>query len=87
MLSCSHRKFWSALVGNDLRILIDASVERMTAEELMKNASLKVVCVCDVPALKDKADSVVMEFAVANRRIVVTTDKGFNEKAFKICEH
>ncbi len=28
-----------------------------------------------------------MDFAIAERRIVVTADKGFNERAFKICEH
>ena len=74
-------------MGNDLRILIDASVEEPTARELMVEASLKAKYVCDLPELKDKQDSVVMEYAIAERRIVVTNDKGFNEKAFKICQH
>ena len=74
-------------MGNDLRILVDASVEGPTAKELMETSSLKAKYVCDLPELKDKDDSAVMDFAVSERRIVVTTDKGFNEKAFKICEH
>ena len=87
MLFCLRLRFWSANVSNNLRILIDASVERTTAKELMGSASLRVKCVWDVPELKDKEDSAVMDFAIAERRIVVTTDKGFNEKVFKICEH
>lgn len=74
-------------MGNDLRILVDASVEGPTAKELMSTSSLKAKYVCDLPDLKDKEDRVIMDFAIAERRIVVTTDKGFNEKAFKICEH
>ena len=74
-------------MGNDLRILIDASVEGPTARDLMSVSALKAKYVCDLPDLKDKADTIVMDFAIAERRIVITTDKGFNEKAFKICEH
>ena len=74
-------------MSNDLRILVDASVEGPTARQLMATSSLKAKYVCDLPDLKNKEDVVVMDFAIAERRIVVTTDKGFNEKAFKICEH
>jgi predicted nuclease of predicted toxin-antitoxin system len=74
-------------VTNDLRILVDACVEGPTARELMSASSLKAKYVCDLPDLKDKEDADVMDFAISERRIVVTTDKGFNEKAFKICEH
>lgn len=74
-------------MGNDLRILVDSCVEGPTARELMSAASLRAIYVCDLPDLKDKEDTAVMAFAIAERRIVVTTDKGFNEKAFKICEH
>jgi predicted nuclease of predicted toxin-antitoxin system len=74
-------------VSNDLRILIDASVEDPTARALMAISSLRAKYVADLPDLKNKADTVVMDFAIGERRIVVTADKGFNEKAFKICEH
>jgi predicted nuclease of predicted toxin-antitoxin system len=74
-------------VANDLRILIDASVEGPTARALMSVSSLKAKYVSDLPDLRNKEDVVVMDFAKAERRIVVTTDQGFNEKAFKICEH
>ena len=83
----SQRAFWSVPVTNDLRILVEASVEGPTARLLMAQGSLKAKYVCDIPELKDKPDTTVMAFAISERRIVVTTDKGFNEKAFKICEH
>jgi predicted nuclease of predicted toxin-antitoxin system len=74
-------------VTNDLRVLIDASIEEPTARALMSLSSLKAKYVADLPDLKDKEDALVMNVAIADRRIVVTVDKGFNEKVFKICEH
>src|SRR5690348_16976488 len=84
---CLLQAFWSARVTNDLRILVDACIEEMTARELMSLSSLKAKYVRDLPHLKDKEDALVMNVAISERRIVLTTDKGFNEKAFKICEH
>jgi predicted nuclease of predicted toxin-antitoxin system len=74
-------------VSNDLRILFDACIEESTARELMSVSSLKATYVRDFPDLKDKEDALVMNVAISERRIIVTSDKGFNEKVFKICEH
>ena len=75
-------------MASDLRLLIDACVEEPTARQLMNASSgLKSKYVCDLPEVDGKEDTTVMEFAKRERRIVVTTDKGFNEKVFRICTH
>lgn len=74
-------------MSNDLRVLVDACIEEPTARELLAVSALKAKYVRDLPDLRDKEDALVMNVAIAERRIIVTNDKGFNEKAFKICEH
>jgi len=70
-----------------LRILIDAAVTNPLAEELMKASCLNAAYVRNIPHLVDATDSALMEHAKEEKRILVTTETGINEKSFNICSH
>src|SRR6266700_3884291 len=78
---------WSVLLTTKLRILIDAAVTNPLAKQLMKASCLNAVYVREIPHLTSATDSALMEHAKEEKRILVTTETGINEKSFKICSH
>src|SRR6266436_8108653 len=53
----------------------------------MKASCLNALYVRDIPTLVEASDEAVMEFAKEDDRILITTETGINERAFKICSH
>src|SRR5260370_18787601 len=78
---------WSALLTTNLRVLIDEAVTDPLARELMKASCLNALYVRDIPTLVEASDEAVMEFAKEDDGILITTETGINERAFKICSH
>jgi len=70
-----------------LRVLIDAAVTDPLADELMEASCLKAEYARDIPGLCEAPDEGIMQYAKQENRIVITTETGFNERAFPICSH
>jgi predicted nuclease of predicted toxin-antitoxin system len=77
---------WSSRLNTTLRILLDESVGGTLAANLMAVSAVSAASVLQTP-LAGASDKAVVAYATKERRIVVTTDKGMDEKHHAICTH
>lgn len=73
-------------MSTKLRLLLDEQIPHQLAKRLERFRALNCVYVPELH-LKGKDDTVLMEYARQENRILVTTDRGLDERAFPICTH
>jgi predicted nuclease of predicted toxin-antitoxin system len=79
--------YWRHPLKTKLRAIIDEAVPDPLAREIQQMSGIDAICVREVSAVKGRSDKDVMDYASEQRRIVVTTETAFNERAFPICTH
>lgn len=78
--------FWSIQLNTNLRILLDEAITNVLADEIRRSSAINVEYIREL-SIKGAKDPVVMEYAKANNRIMVTTETGINHKTFPVCTH
>lgn len=74
-------------MNTNLRLLLDESVTDVLAEQIQSIASGHNIEYCRDLPIKGAADSLVVDYARKNNRIVITTETAMNQRQFPICTH
>jgi len=73
-------------LSSNLRLLIDASVSDVVADEICAYSAVKAERVNQL-SIREANDEAVVRYAISKRLIVVTTDTGLNHVSFPVCTH